>query len=69
METFNTTVQDFLNELTYFKGRAPLFSIDYQRKELMLIDSPSGFIKQLASNGNWALSLVSSKGILLSKFS
>jgi len=50
MENFGTVIQEFLNALEAFTGAKPVFSIDYQKKEVLIITAPSGFVKGLAKN-------------------
>lgn len=67
MNDFQTTLANFLNELSNYTGRAPYFSIDYRQQEIILLDAPSGFISQLLA-ARFMTSLVISKGLVVSQF-
>jgi hypothetical protein len=50
MENFQTSIELFLKELQKFGGRTPEFSIDYGTETILLINAPSGFLRQLYAN-------------------
>ena len=50
MEDFQTSLNLFLSELQKYQGKAPEISIDYARGKITIVESSSGFIKQIAKS-------------------
>lgn len=50
-ERFQENVNLFLEVVKTYYGSSPIFSINYKREEINLVDSPSGFINDLQKAG------------------
>lgn len=68
MEKFERTLELFLAELKSFAGAVPTVKIDYNKETILVIDCPSGFVKQLHNNKKVCTHL-SSKGLKVEYFS
>lgn len=67
MRNFDKSIEEFLLTLQKFKGANPVFSLDYNKKVIILKDAPSGFLKLLLSSDKVCAHL-SSKGVEVSYF-
>jgi hypothetical protein len=50
-ERFQENVNLFLEVVKNCYGSSPIFSINYRREEINLVDSSSGFINELQTKG------------------
>jgi len=67
MENFEKTLELFLAELSKYSGSAPTIKIDYSKKTIRVIESASGFMRQLYSNDRICMHL-SSEGATVEFF-
>lgn len=47
MLDFEKTLDRFLQHLEKFQGAVPTITISYRSEEITIVDSPSGFLRQL----------------------
>lgn len=67
MRDFEKTVETFLNELRNFTGAKPVISIDFITKKIIVVDAPSGFLKQLFADSRIVAHLTT-KGLSVEYF-
>lgn len=65
---FDKTVQTFLDLLKGFSGSKPVFSIDYEKKEIVIKRACSGFVK-IAVNVDKACTHMTEQGLTFNIFS